>query len=40
MNRLKFIDTMDVAFKPGENIGFWTKADSQMYFDDLTIKPF
>jgi hypothetical protein len=39
LNDKKLIETTDETFtKPGL-IGFWTKADAQSYFDDLSIKP-
>jgi hypothetical protein len=33
------ISTADDTFKNSGNVGFWSKADAQSYFDDLTIQP-
>jgi hypothetical protein len=33
------IDAKDRTFSAGGKIGFWTKADSVTYFDDLTVTP-
>jgi hypothetical protein len=38
LNNNKLIEETDETFKNAGKIGFWTKADAQSYFDDLTIK--
>lgn len=37
LNGNKLIETTDDTFKNAGKIGFWTKADAQTYFDNLTI---
>lgn len=39
LNGKKMIETTDDTFKSAGRIGFWSKADAQSYFDELTIKP-
>ena len=39
LNGNKLIETTDDTFSKSGNVGFWTKADAQSYFDDLTISP-
>ncbi|MDO9186234.1 MAG: DUF1080 domain-containing protein [Bacteroidia bacterium] len=38
-NGIKMIETTDDTFLNAGRVGFWTKADAQTYFDNLTISP-
>lgn len=39
LNGNKLIETTDDTFVNAGRVGFWTKADAQTYFDNLTISP-
>ena len=39
LNGNKIIETTDNTYTKAGRVGFWTKADAQSYFDDLTIQP-
>jgi hypothetical protein len=39
INGNKLIELSDKTFTSAGRVGFWTKADAQTYFDDLTVDP-